>query len=343
MRNLHVPRIVLAALCVAASPLLCAQTRQDVAGGRDHALLSRYQGSWLIAFRDQPFAEVKPLGFLSSSEAAQLKVDKALGVQGEVTELFYVSPAGRTALEVQTNYVTALTKAGAKVLFECTDGNGSCPDRGGPATDLLLNSVVPAKQQVEVKDGAYYAFGARATNLRLSVLQLIRGGVTSYVTVYSVDSPRDSTSFGDSAATYLRIVQPKPMDADKVTVFDARQINAGLAAEGKIALYGIYFDTGKSDLKPESRAQLEQMSKVLAQNAALKVFIVGHTDNQGAIEGNLLLSKNRAEAVIAALVRDFKIDAKRLSARGVANLSPIASNVNEAGRARNRRVEMVTQ
>lgn len=343
MSNCHVLRFISAFLCLSLVSPAFAQERHDVAGARDHALLSRYQDSWLIAFRQQPFAEVKPLAFVKASEATQLKLDRTIAVQGEVAELFYVSPQGRTALEVQTNYINALTQAGAKMLFSCTHGQGSCPKRGGPATDMLLNYVVPQKQQVDVRDAAYYAFGAQSSNLRLAVLQLVRAGVTSYITVYSVDSPPDSKDFGGSAASYLQIVQPKSMDANKVTVFDARQIASGLTAEGKIALYGIYFDTGKAELKPESRAQLEQMSKVLAQSAALKVFVVGHTDNQGAFETNLLLSQKRADAVIAALTRDFKVDAKRLSARGIANLSPVASNAEETGRARNRRVEMVAQ
>jgi OmpA-OmpF porin, OOP family len=74
-----------------------------------------------------------------------------------------------------------------------------------------------------------------------------------------------------------------------------------------------------------------------------KVFILGHTDNQGALDANLALSKARAQAVVDALTSSYKIDGKRLSASGVANYAPLASNANETGRARNRRVEMVLQ
>ncbi|HMN94755.1 MAG TPA: OmpA family protein, partial [Hydrogenophaga sp.] len=63
----------------------------------------------------------------------------------------------------------------------------------------------------------------------------------------------------------------------------------------------------------------------------------------GSLDANLALSLKRAEAVVAALVNTHRVDAKRLSARGVASLSPVAGNRTEAGRALNRRVEMVEQ
>ena len=85
------------------------------------------------------------------------------------------------------------------------------------------------------------------------------------------------------------------------------------------------------------------VAKLLRDNAGLRVYIVGHTDNAGALDGNLALSQRRADAVVAALVGTHKIDAKRLAARGVASLSPVASNRAEPGRARNRRVELVEQ
>jgi outer membrane protein OmpA-like peptidoglycan-associated protein len=132
------------------------------------------------------------------------------------------------------------------------------------------------------------------------------------------------------------------MKAGNVTV-SADELGKGLAAEGKIALYGVYFDTGKAELKPESKTQLDEMGKLLNQNKLLKVVIVGHTDNQGSMDANAALSQKRAEAVVAALSGGYKIDAKRLLARGVASLAPVASNGSEAGRARNRRVELVEQ
>lgn len=115
----------------------------------------------------------------------------------------------------------------------------------------------------------------------------------------------------------------------------------GLAADGKIALYGIYFDTGKAEVKPASKTQVAEIAKLLKAQPALKVVLVGHTDNQGALDANLALSQQRAQAVAEALAKGHQIDAKRRAARGVASLAPVASNAAEEGRAKNRRVELV--
>lgn len=70
---------------------------------------------------------------------------------------------------------------------------------------------------------------------------------------------------------------------------------------------------------------------------------MGHTDNQGTLENNLTLSQKRAEAVVAALVQQYHLAPGRLVAKGVANFAPLAENRTEAGRALNRRVELVAQ
>lgn len=107
--------------------------------------------------------------------------------------------------------------------------------------------------------------------------------------------------------------------------------------------YGIYFDTGKAVLKPESNATLTEISKLLAANAPLKLHVAGHTDNVGTMDANMLLSKQRADAVVAALVSQFHVAPARLLSAGVGPLSPVASNKSEDGRAMNRRLELVEQ
>jgi OOP family OmpA-OmpF porin len=82
-------------------------------------------------------------------------------------------------------------------------------------------------------------------------------------------------------------------------------------------------------LKPESRPTLEQIAKLLTSQPQLNVFIVGHTDRQGAYEYNLDLSKRRAEAVAAELVKSFRIAQARLRTAGVGLLAPVGPNATE--------------
>jgi len=114
-----------------------------------------------------------------------------------------------------------------------------------------------------------------------------------------------------------------------------------ISATGHFAVYGIYFDTDKAEIKPESEPALAEMAKLLKSKPALNVFIVGHTDNTGTFEHNLKLSLDRATAVVNALAGQHGIAAVRLKPWGVASLAPIASNSTEDGRAKNRRVELV--
>lgn len=128
-----------------------------------------------------------------------------------------------------------------------------------------------------------------------------------------------------------------------MVMVSASEMSKIIASTGRAALYGILFDTAKADIKPESKSALEEIAKLLKAEPALKLPVVGHTDNQGSLDSNIALSKRRAEAVNAALASQYGVAASRLSAFGVADLTPVASNTDEGGRTKNRRVELVPQ
>ena len=121
----------------------------------------------------------------------------------------------------------------------------------------------------------------------------------------------------------------------------AEVMGKDISEVGHVAVYGIYFDTDKAVIKPESEPALVEMAKLLNGNPGLNVFIVGHTDSTGVFEHNMKLSLDRATAVVNALVTKHEIAAARLRPMGVASLAPVASNKTEDGKAKNRRVELV--
>jgi|WetSurMetagenome_2_1015567.scaffolds.fasta_scaffold73441_1 OmpA-OmpF porin, OOP family len=145
-------------------------------------------------------------------------------------------------------------------------------------------------------------------------------------------------AFNDGRNYTLIIVENKPME-DEVTI-DAASLNKGISETGKIAIYGIYFDTGKSDIKPESKPTIVEIEKMLQQNSKLKLFVVGHTDSDGSWESNMRLSSDRAASVVKALI-DKGIQPSRLKSAGVGPYCPVESNRTEGGKAKNRRVELV--
>jgi OOP family OmpA-OmpF porin len=139
----------------------------------------------------------------------------------------------------------------------------------------------------------------------------------------------------------LTIVERQIMKQEIVA--DAKAMGDDINNSGHVSVYGIFFDTGKSELKAESDSAIVQISKLLKNNPSLKLYIVGHTDNVGNFEANMELSNNRAIEVAKVLVLNYGIDNERVQSYGVGSLAPVASNDTEEGRAKNRRVELVKQ
>ena len=123
----------------------------------------------------------------------------------------------------------------------------------------------------------------------------------------------------------------------------ANEMRDAIAETGSVALYGIQFDFDSAKILPASRPALDEIGKLLQENAALSLHVVGHTDNAGTLDYNLDLSRQRAESVVRDLVSTYGIDRGRLAAHGVGFLAPVASNEEESGRALNRRVELVAR
>ncbi len=139
----------------------------------------------------------------------------------------------------------------------------------------------------------------------------------------------------------LVIVEKDAMKQDIIANADV--LSKDIKDTGHTAVYGICFDTGKSVIKPESEAALEEVAKLLKCESEMKVYVVGHTDNVGGLDDNMKLSRDRANAVVENLIAKHGIAAARLKAGGVGPLAPVASNETDEGKAKNRRVELVKQ
>ena len=169
-----------------------------------------------------------------------------------------------------------------------------------------------------------------------------QAGVTHFCVQARILRPWVHVRAYDQGHAYdLVIVEKKAMALQIVA--DAKSMSQDIISTGKVAVYGIYFDFNKADVKPESDPALREIAKLLSQNPKLKVNIVGHTDNVGGFDYNMKLSQARAEAVVKALVSQYKVEANRLKPHGVGPLAPVTTNRTEDGRAKNRRVELVEQ
>lgn len=161
-------------------------------------------------------------------------------------------------------------------------------------------------------------------------LKLVKNKRTSWIRVWSYPS----------ASSYVVwLIESEEMKQDIVA--DPKAMGDDIERTGRVALYGIYFDTDSYKIKPESDPTLKAIAELLKTKSGLNLYVVGHTDITGDLDHNMKLSENRAQAVVNALVKSYGISAKRLIAKGVGPLSPVSTNKTDEGKQLNRRVELV--
>jgi OmpA-OmpF porin, OOP family len=215
--------------------------------------------------------------------------------------------------------------------FYTADGNTVTVEGQKTTIGYALNEGAPSPSYLQIRrnyGNAMKSLGGTVLfdEARYASFKLVKNGKEVWVAV---------EGFNDGGDYTLTILEIQAMEQE-VT---ANQMLDALNKDGFMALY-INFDTGKSDIKPESQPIVDQIATLLKDNPDLKLSIEGHTDNVGTPQANKTLSEKRARAVVAAVVA-AGVDAARLSAVGWGQEKPVADNRSEDGRAKNRRVEIV--
>jgi OmpA-OmpF porin, OOP family len=275
----------------------------------DHPLVTPYAGSSLYSKDVKAFDAYR----VFQGWDAKAKAYKTQTLEGRVSKLLYSNPKNRSALELYRNYQSALKQSGAKVLYECDQARKECVDGYVGArlrTEFGINGI-------DNKSG------------RLMFVKLEQDAQTAYLLLAVNDKYTD-----------VHVVEMKAMQTG-MAALNLQALTSELDSQGFVVVEGIYFDTDKTDLKPESDPAIEEVAKLLKERPELSLYVVGHTDSQGLLTHNLGLSEGRANAVVQRLVKRHAVAAQRLEGRGVGPLAPVASNAQESGRAKNRRVVLV--
>ena len=304
---------------------------QDVPGSKDPAGMKRYEGSELIGYRTPKFDEyLLPLGTPTSMSPPVY--DKSQKIEGLVSYYTYLAPEGRTPTELFRNYKQEFQRLGIQTVYEKNAGQrgwfGPTFDKIAEESDLSqILGYAEADERIMVgksKDAnpTYYVVFVTA----------YRDGVVPERLQSKVQKGR--------ALAQLVVVTPEQMEK-KMTFVNADDMKQALHDAGKVALYGVYFDSDKDVVKSESQPTLEEITKLLKSEPSLRLHVVGHTDNQGKPEYNLDLSRRRAANVVRELTSKMGITANRLDSFGCGLYSPVGPNGTEDGRAKNRRVELV--
>lgn len=308
----------------------------DVAGSKDPAGLKRYEGSSIIGFQGPKQDEY----FYAKGKAREFGKrnpfgDDAQKLEGHVSRVTYLVPnPERSTYEVFSNYKSEFEQLGLEVV------QAPEPDKGGWFGPTYANWERDAKlgQILEYNEADERYLVAKTSGASPTYYVLF---VTSYKDGI-IPPPLEGKLQKGMPLVQLDIIAPANVE-NKMTLVKADEMEKKIGEEGGIALYGILFDFNSDTLKAESKPTLDQIAELLKKNTALKLYVVGHTDQVGTLDFNRDLSERRAKSVVKSLVSNYQISQGRLASAGVAFLAPVASNATEEGRAKNRRVVLISQ
>lgn len=302
--------------------------QKDMPGSQDHPSLPRVTGTTIIAHDYSDFDEGR---FVASKKKKDRDIRNPTGKR---TRLMYLAPKDISGLQVIKNYQAALTELGnVREIYSCEPSNCS----GLAGIVWAKDNRIPSS--LNGSDFFYATFGYNDQRYLYSTVTT--DDARYHVSVYTaflkgIQAP----AVKQKRSVHVEILE----EADfKVTleVVTADEITSDIAQKGRIALYGIYFDLDSATLKQDSKPTLKSIADALKADPGLSIYIVGHTDNQGAYDYNLGLSERRAASVTSALTSEYGIDEARLKPVGIGPVAPVSSNKTEKGRSLNRRVELV--
>ncbi len=302
---------------------------QDVENSQDHPLLTRYPGAEIHWCEEQAFEQYEiALGPLTGYRY----IADWRKVEGKLTRIFYSIEGKRSVTEVYLNYQSALKKGGfdplAEGLFKSSNVAKQVGGRIWMNTAYSKNPI-SAGGKVTLFHGTSTSGGS---GFLAGELKRPQGNVYVAIAFYQHRE--------DEVVVMLDVIESQPVEDDLVSA-DPEAMSGEIDREGKVLIYGLYFEFDKAVLQSESGPVLEAIATLLRQRPELKLYVVGHTDMKGSLTYNLTLSQSRAQAVVDALVEDYQISRGRLQAQGVGPLVPVSSNQNDQGRSLNRRVELV--
>ncbi|MCJ8288780.1 MAG: OmpA family protein [Crocinitomicaceae bacterium] len=315
----------------------------DVTGSLDHLLLEKYKNSCIVAYDESKFNAVTfPISKLSSNEGAPEEIT----VEGKVVNIIYgIENSNKaTVLEVQRNYEQALKNSDFKILHSAFGKKNIGGYYKLQNVYEIFGDPKVVGQYMHLKPKSYFRFSMSPHNSNTDsddayfVAQGKRDGKIYTLALFIHYNRSSWEGLAGNIFVQAQIVEKEDMETGQVS---AASIDEKIKNEGKEVFHNILFDFGSDQLTEESYAVLETLSEYLKANKEQAYYIVGHTDNIGSLPTNQVLSEKRAKAVITALTSKYGIAASQISAHGVGQLSPLAINTTEEGRALNRRVEIV--
>lgn len=257
--------------------------------------------------------------------------------EGEVTMTAWQVPGQTSTLALVRPLREQLRTEGFDILYECaTDACGGFDFRY--ALTVLPEPEIHVDlgdfRYLAARKGTDYVMLLASRSERTGFVQLTRIGATQPLPVAIV--PPEPPAAGEPPPAGSAAAPPA-LPADTT----AADLGARLEGHGAVALDDLVFASGSSELGAGDFASLAALAEYLKAHPESRVTLVGHTDASGALSANVALSRQRAQSVLTRLVAEYGVPPVQLAADGVGFLSPRASNLTEAGRQENRRVEVI--
>jgi len=313
-----------------------ARSDSDMPVSHDHPKIPRIADTTIIGFAESSYDEGV---FVTGAAGGKLVTEN---VEGKRTRIVYMGPTTLSPLAVLRNYQKAFHDLGkVEEVYSCTGHD--CLQNLGDAFVWRKSNQIPT-----IFAYPEQMYGGRGYKDQVYWYGKVTSPESLYhVSVYSAVSTPPEFIDHDWAIRVrnhplihlevLEVADFKPA----LEVVTAEDMTTKIRQKGHIALYGIRFDFDSDQLKPESDLTLNEIAKALQADPALRIYVVGHTDNTGTLEYNEDLSTRRAVAVVNELSSEYGIARDRMVPIGAGLIAPVATNKTEEGRALNRRVELV--
>ncbi len=316
-------------IVISFSNIVFAQ--QDIINSKDHPLITRYPGSYIVFYDEQ---EYNQYSIATGPVSGYKTISDWIDIEGKFTRIYYELSGNITITQIFSNYLKTMEKSGFKFLAKGInkDRNISKEVGGGSWLGIFYN-----KNNYPTNSNILLGAGSASVGGTCYIAgKLLNGSKTTYVIIGGKEYSQHKKIY------MIDIIEETKMKDDLIFINADNMLNA-LKTTGKIALYSIIFDFDSANLKSESTSTIKEIASLLKNDINLNLYVVGHSDMNGKLEYNMNLSQQRAVSVVNELIKKYGINANRLSAYGVGPLSPISTNQSDEGRKLNRRVELVAR
>jgi len=248
-----------------------------------------------------------------------------IAIEGDVTQQSWqIAAPDLTLVQLVRPLREQLRNEGFEVLFEC-----ETRDCGGFDFRFAIDVMAPPAMFVNLADFRQLSAWRTLEDGTEEAVSLLvsRSGEAGFVQYTHVGKQSDVQS--SAAAPAARSAAPNGSLAES------------LETQGRAILAGLTFERGSAQLAAGGGPSLQELADYMSELPDLNVALVGHTDAEGSLDGNIALSKRRAGSVLERLAAEYGVNRQRMEAQGMGYLSPIANNQTAEGRDANRRVEVI--